>query len=393
MPWKVSDAVDERMRFVLDVERGMYSMTELCDRYGISRQNGYKWLNRYRTEGIEGLEDGSRAPRSCPHRIKAEMAAVLIGARAAHPHWGPRKILAWLRHKRPELQADLPAASTVGDLFRREGLVKPQRRRRPRSFEVAGALQAEAPNEVWTADYKGEFRLLSGPYCYPFTVADAFSRYLLVCHSTASSSLEVTKSALTEAFRTYGVPRAIRTDNGTPFVASNGLAGLSQLGVWWIKLGIRHQRIPPGRPDQNGSHERMHKTLKAEATCPPEASFEQQQRRFDVFCVEFNEERPHEALGQQTPASRYRGSSRPFPERLPLPEYPAYYELRKVDPKGHFKFRGRSLFIAHPLAGEQLGLVEVDDDVWSIRFYDHELRRLDLRTGAFSIKVSPMYPV
>ncbi|MQA92188.1 MAG: transposase [Gemmatimonas sp.] len=205
--------------------------------------------------------------------------------------------------------------------------------------------------------------------------------------------MEVTKSALTEAFRAHGLPRAIRTDNGTPFVASNSQSGLSQLGVWWIKLGIHHQRIPRGRPDQNGRHERMHKTLKAEATRPPEASFEKQQSRLDAFCDEFNQERPHEALDQQTPSSQYDGSPRPFPERLAPPDYPAHYEPRKVDAKGHFKFLGRSLFISHPLAGEHLGLVEIDDDLWTIRFYDHELGRINPRTGNFSIKVSPMFPV
>jgi putative transposase len=253
-------------------------------------------------------------------------------------------------------------------------------------------LKAEAPNDVWSADYKGEFRLASGPYCFPFTLSDAYSRYLLSCRAQSSTSLLGAKSALTEAFRRYGLPWAIRTDNGTPFVG-HGISGLSQLGVWWIKLGILHQRIAPGRPDQNGRHERMHRTLKAEATRPPEGSNDAQQTRFDAFGYEFNHERPHEALEQRTPASLYQPSPREYPERIAGPEYPAHFERRKVDAGGHFKFRGRSLFIAHPLANEWLGLIEMDEDVWSIRFYNQELGRLNPRAGTFVIKVSTMSPV
>lgn len=392
MSWKVSGAVDERFRFVLDHEKGLYSMTELCTRYGISRQNGYKWVDRYRSGGVESLADRSRAPKTCPHRLNDGTITILLEARKKHPHWGPRKILAWLHRKRPELAADLPAASTVGDLFQRRGKVKPRRRKRPGTVDFAGALKADAPNDVWTADYKGEFRLLSGPYCYPFTVADACTRYLLVCSGTASNTLDFTQAALTDAFRLHGLPRAIRTDNGTPFVA-HGLTGLSRLGVWWIKLGIHHQRIPPARPDQNGSHERMHRTLKAEATQPPEPSFPKQQGRFDAFRQEFNEERPHEALDQQTPATHYRDSPRLFPERIAGPEYPAHLERRKVGSNGMIKFFAEQIFIAQPLAGEWLGLVEINQDVWSIRFYDHELGRINKETGALSIKVSPMLPV
>lgn len=392
MPWKVSEAVDQRIRFVVAHESGLYSMTELCVRFEISRQNGYKWLRRYRSGGIDALADGLRAPKTSPQRMAPALAALLLGAREAHPTWGPRKILPWLRRKHPEMADDLPAASTVGDLFRRQGLVKRRRRRSPRSYLIAGGLQAQAPNEVWTADFKGEFKLAGGPYCYPFTLADAFSRYVLTCRAESGTSLQGAKGGLVEAFRRYGLPRAIRTDNGTPFV-SHGLSGLSQLGVWWIKLGIRHQRIPKARPDQNGRHERMHRTLKAEATRPPEDSFDKQQGRFDAFCREFNLERPHEALGHRTPASFYEPSPREYPERIAPPEYPAHYERRKVNANGHFKFRGSTLFIAHPLAGEHLGMVEIDDDLWTICFYDHELGRLNPRSGNFVIKVSPMSPV
>ena len=392
MPWKVSLPVEQRYRFVLDHQSGLYRMTELCRRYGISRKNGYKWLERYRHGGLEALGDRSRAPKSSPQRMDTGIAELLVSARKAHPTWGPRKILAWTARTHPELARCLPAASTVGDLFKREKLVEPARRRRPRVHPGVTPLHASGANDLWCADYKGEFRLLDGVYCYPFTLTDAFSRYLLQCQAETSTALVGTKQALTVAFRRYGLPRAIRTDNGSPFVG-HGLSGLSQLAVWWMKLGIDHQRIEPGRPDQNGRHERMHKTLKAECTRPPEASFAAQQARFDAFEEEFNRERPHEALGQQTPASQYHASPRAFPEAIPAPDYPPHYEVRKVDGNGRFKFKGVSWFIAHPLTEELLGLVEIEEDVWSIQFYGHELGRLNPRLGTYVIKVSPMSPV
>lgn len=392
MPWKVSLPMEQRHRFVLDHETGLYRMTELCARYGISRQNGYKWLKRYRVDGLDGLADRSRAPKRSPQRMDIGMAELLVQVRKAHPTWGPRKVLAWVARKHPQLAPALPAASTVGDLFHREKLVEPRRRRRPASHPGTRPLEAAEPNDVWCADYKGEFRLLEGVYCYPFTVSDASSRFLLLCEAESSTSLIGAKRALTKAFRRYGLPWAIRTDNGTPFVG-HGLSGLSQLGVWWMKLGIEHQRIQPARPDQNGRHERMHRTLKAECTRPPEASFAAQQARFDAFGEEFNQERPHEALDQQTPASHYHASPREFPESVAPPEYPGHYEVRKVDGNGCFKFRGVSWFIAHPLTHELLGLVEVEEDIWSIQFYGHEVARLNPESGNYIVKVSPMSPV
>jgi transposase InsO family protein len=324
--------------------------------------------------------------------MDSAIATLLVNARKAHPTWGPRKILAWIARKHPEAVRHLPAASTVGDLFKREKLVEPVRRRRPQTHPGVRPLHAMGPNDVWCADYKGEFRLLDGEYCYPFTLTDAFSRYLLCCQAESSTALLGTKQALTEAFRRFGLPRAIRTDNGTPFVG-HGLSGLSQLAVWWMKLGIDHQRIQPGRPDQNGRHERMHKTLKAECTRPPGISFATQQARFDAFVDEFNGERPHEALGQQPPTSQYHSSPRAFPEVIPGPEYPSHYEIRKVDANGRFKFKGTSWFVAHPLTEELLGLVEIEEEVWSIQFYGHEVARLNPRLGTYVIKVSPMSPV
>lgn len=392
MSWKASGTVEQRNRFIEACHSGLYTMTELCRAFEVSRKTGYKWRNRFAAEGLAGLEDRSSAPLHSPQRMDPAIEKLLLDTREARLTWGPRKILAFLAQRDPELAESLPASSTVGDLYQREGLVKKRRRRGPRPFEPAGALHTQMPNEVWTADFKGEFRLQTGPYCYPFTLADAHTRFLLGCEAELSTSLQGARDGFLKAFRTYGLPRAIRTDNGTPFVG-HGFSGLSQLSVWWIKLGIRHQRIAKGRPDQNGRHERMHLTLGDEATRPSESSLEEQQARFDVFRCDFNEVRPHEALGQQTPASCYQPSPRSYPEEIVSPEYPSCYELRKVDVSGHFKFRGLTLFIAHPMAGETVGLIEIDDGVWSVRFYDHEIGRIKPREGNFFIKVSPMSPV
>jgi putative transposase len=392
MAWSESGPVQERMRFVVAHESGAYTMSELCAHAGISRRTGYKWLKRWDAEGAQGLQDRSRAPHRSPQRLDPELAELLLEARDARPHWGPRKILARLATAEPELAEKLPAASTVGDLFRRHGRVQPRRRRRARSTPNAGALRTQAPNEIWTADYKGEFRLQNGQYCYPFTLADAHSRCLLACRAESSTSLAGARQALSAAFRTYGLPRAMRTDNGTPFVG-HGISGLSSLTVWWIQLDIQHQRIAKGRPEQNGRHERMHRTLAAEATRPPERSFASQQRRFDIFLREFNQERPHEALQNRTPASLYEASPRAFPERIAPPEYPGHYEPRRVDRCGFFKFQGKRYFLAHPMQREWLGLVEIDNDLWSVRYYNHELGRITPSPGGFIINVLPMSPV
>ena len=393
MPWKQSGPMDERLRFIAAYQTEMWSMSELCRHHGISRRIGYKIVRRYEEEGLDGLKDRSRAPHSSPHRMAVEVEAVLLDARKAKPHWGPRKILAWLIQRQPAFADLLPAASTVGDLYRRHGLTQPRRRRTPRAEHLsAGPLETQAPNEVWTADFKGEFRLGNRLYCYPFTLADAHSRFLLSCQAESSTNLKGAQQALLAAFRTYGLPAAIRTDNGTPFVG-HGATGLAQLSVWWIKLGIRHQRIEKSRPDQNGRHERMHRTLKAETTRPPEQSFEAQQARFDQFREEFNQERPHEALEQRTPCSCYQSSDRTYPEHIPAPEYPGYFELRTVDGNGSFKFQGSRLFIGHPLAGELLGLVEIDDDVWTLRFYDQELGRISTKHRKPELNLLPMSSV
>jgi len=366
----------ERARFIALYQEGLYSMSELCARFEVSRKTGYKWRERYQAEGLAGLTDQSRAPHSCPHRTPAKTETALVRAREAHPHWGPKKLLPYLARTQPELP--LPAQSTAGDLLKRQGLVQERKRRRKATHPGSTTLTADAPNAVWMADFKGEFPLRNGSMCYPLTVTDAYSRFLLVCQALPSTQHGGAKPVLTQLFAEYGLPQAIRTDNGSPF-ASHAVGGLSRLSVWWIKLGIEHQRITPGHPQENGRHERMHRTLKAETTRPPDWDLRGQQKRFAGFCAEFNQERPHEALGQRTPSSLYVPAARSLPARLPEPEYGGHFHVRRVGPRGSIRFAGRPLFLSEVLAGEDVGLEEIDDDVWSVYFYNVVLGRFHVR--------------
>lgn len=377
MPWTDTDPMTERHKFILAHEEGLFSMTELCKRFGISRKTGYKWLKRYRAGGVDALRDRSRAPKHCPHRTPEAIREILIETREAHPNWGPRKLLDYLGPRHPEVS--FPAASTVGDILKREGLVDPRRSQRCPTHPGESPIEAEAPADVWTADFKGEFRLGSSEYCYPLTVQDAYSRYVLVCKGLSSTAHSGAQSAFKQLFCEHGLPKSIRTDNGGPF-ASKALCGLSRLSVWWIKLGIEPDRIQPGCPQQNGRHERMHRTLKAETTRPPEETFATQQERFDDFRAEYNEVRPHQALDGSVPASRYARSSREMPDRCPDPQYPGHAEVRKVSATGEVKFKSRSLFTSTVLAGEYVGLEEVDDGVWNLLFDEVLLGRFDERT-------------
>ncbi len=376
MPWRETDPMNERVQFIAAYLSQCYSITELCERFGIRRNTGYKWVRRYTEQGLAGLQEKSRAPHHCPHRLSQEGAAALLETKRAHPSWGPRKILPYLAQRQPALT--LPAASTAGELFQRAGLSQVRKRRRRHQHPGAIALHAEAPNAVWTADFKGQFRTSDGLYCYPLTVAEAYSRFLLSCAARLSTKQVEARPIFERLFYEYGLPEAIRTDNGAPF-ATPAFCGLSKLSVWWIKLGIRHQRIAPGRPEQNGAHERMHRTLKAEATRPPERHQSAQQARFDRFCREYNEERPHEALDFRTPAAVYRPSTRPMPARLPAPAYPGHYLVRRVSTAGTFRFQTRQLFISDTLLQEDIALEETADGIWSIYFYDVLLARLDER--------------
>jgi len=376
MPWTETAPMKERMRFVTDVERGLYSMMELCERYGVSRKTGYKWLARYEDEGPEGLRERSRAPHQCPHRIAPVVADAICATRRQHPSWGPEKILQWLGRHAPKL--DLPAISTAGDLLARRGLVKKRRRRRAYTHPGVGPPTTAQPNDLWTADFKGHFRTRDGVYCYPLTVADQHSRYLLACHGLRSTRGVGVRPIFDRLFREHGLPRAIRTDNGVPF-ATTGMHGLSQLNVWWMSLGIQHQRILPGHPQQNGAHERMHRTLKAATARPPQRHLASQQGAFNRFRLVYNEERPHQFLGGRTPASIYGPSPRSYTGRVPAFEYPGHYLTKRVTNAGTIRLKTRLLFLANALKQHVVGLEEVDDGIWSIHFCNVLLARVDER--------------
>lgn len=377
MPWKDTNPVNERVQFVAAAEQGLYRMSELCERFGISRETGYEWLRRYRREGVDGLKDRSHAPERCPHHTSAEIEALLVRTREAHPGWGPKTILGYLRPRYPDLP--LPAASTVGDVLTRAGLVKPRVRRRHWRHPGRAAVEVSAPNQVWSADFKGQFRTGDGKLCYPLTIADAHTRFLLVCHGLPSTEDAGARPMFERLFRECGLPEAIRTDNGVPF-ATTAIGGLSRLNLWWAQLGIKHDRIEPRHPEQNGRHERMHRTLKAETARPPASSAAAQQARFDAFRAEFNWERPHHALQLQTPGSLYASSPRTMPERIPGPEYPGHCSVRQVRSNGYFRFCGHLIFLSELLVGHCIALEEIADGVWSIYFYDLLLARLDERT-------------
>jgi transposase InsO family protein len=368
--------MEERERFVRDHREGFYAMVELCARYGVSRKTGYKWLARFEDGGRQALRDQSRAPRHCPHRIADDVARLICDARRQHPSWGPQKLLDWLTPRHPALV--LPATSTAGDLLARRGLVKKRRRRRQHLHPGVVPTTTTAPNDLWTADFKGHFRTRDSIYCYPLTIADLHTRYLLACHGLLSTKGHGVRPVFDRLFREYGLPRAIRTDNGVPF-ATTGIHGLSQLNVWWLRLGIQHQRILPAHPQQNGAHERMHKTLKGEAIRPPRSTLVTQQRAFTAFRRLYNDERPHQALQGRPPAALYRPSPRVYTGTLPPVAYPGHFIVKRVTNAGTIRLKKRLLFIANALKQHPVGLEEAADGVWSIHFCHVLLGRVDER--------------
>lgn len=369
--------MEERWRFVRDALSDRFTMSELCARYGVSRRVGYKWLARYDTDGRRGLTDRSRAPHHRPHKTSTELIALLVAERTAHPHWGARKLLKVLKTRHPRIR-DWPAPSTVADLLARRGLV--QRRQRRRAPVHPGAIRpvTVAPNDLWTADFKGQFRTRDGLYCYPLTIADYHSRFLLTCRGLLSTQTVTARPVFERTFREYGLPIAIRTGNGVPF-ATQALHGLSSLNVWWMRLGIVHQRIRPGCPQENGAHERMHRTLKRQAIKPVRATCRAQQHNFDAFRREYNLERPHEHLNQETPGSQYCSSPRPYPDRLPTPEYPGHFLVKRITTGGTFRFRDRLLYLATALIDQLIGVEETDDGLWAIHFNNVLLATFDER--------------
>jgi transposase InsO family protein len=386
VPWKESHLMSERVQFVARLLKGE-RMTDLCVEFGISRKTGYKFLQRYKSEGVRGLEDVSRAPKRVARKTGSEMAQLLVRTRRAHPSWGGRKMSQILGEKYPELK--LPAPSTIVAVLKQHGYVLPARRPREQNpHRYQGRLTSpQGPNDVWAADYKGQFRLGNRRYCYPLTASDLFSRYLLSTEALDGTDEEGARAVFEQVFRDYGLPLIIRTDNGSPF-ASRGLAGLTKVSAWWLRLGIKHERIEPGHPEQNGCHERMHRTLKAETTRPARQNSLQQQERFDEFRREFNEERPHEALGMKRPAQLYRRSDRYLPEPLPALTYPLHDDVLNVTHCGKIRLPGgRQVYLSQALACQDVGLRERADGRWLIAYATLDLGSFDPRTGAFETAI------
>jgi putative transposase len=370
MPWRETGSPEERLEFVQDWEAGGLSMSALCRKYGVSRRVGYKWIRRcVPGSALESLRDRSSRPRSNARAVSPELEDSIVAARKLYPYWGPRKIKLTLAGMNPQVL--LPAVSTFGAIFKRNGLVKPRRRRAhvpPFTQPFAGC---SAPNDVWCADFKGSFPV-GRARCHPLTIMDAHSRYLIRVDGLRKTRRLNVQNVFASAFLEFGMPRAIRTDNGPPF-ASTGAGGLSRLSVWWVKLGIVPERIEPGRPEQNGRHERMHRTLKLETASPPQVTFPAQQRSFDLFRKRYNDDRPHEALGQMPPASVYQPSPRsyePFRWRAPDPEYGDDFERHRVDEHGNVRWRGRTLRVSIALAHEVIGLrrANANEDLWELFF-------------------------
>jgi transposase InsO family protein len=377
MPWKVSGVVEKRRLFVEQWLSEEWTMTELCGRQGISRQAGYNTLARYQRAGWKGLEARSRAPHGHPNQMSGETEQQILELRQAHMRWGPRKLKVVLEREQPE--GIWPAASTIGELLRREGLVMARKKRRRIDPYTAPFAAASAPNRVWCGDFKGWSRTQNGERIDPLTISDACTRYLLRCQAVEKMDTARVQAIFEAAFREYGLPQAIRTDNGAPF-ASRAIAGLSRLALWWMKLGIVPERIQPAHPEQNGRHERMHLTLQQETMSPMAANRRAQQRRFDQFRREYNQQRPHEALAMRTPESCYAASPRPYPARVREPEYDSSMTVRRVFADGQFSWKHHDVFVSETLMGERIGLEPIDDRWYTIYFAEFPLGRFDSRT-------------
>jgi transposase InsO family protein len=373
MPWKESSVMDERLRFVARLLEGE-QMSHLCREFGISRKTGYKIFDRYKEHGLEGLTDRSRRPVRYANQLPHQVETAIVRLKQDKPHWGARKLRELLLRR---LAGDVrvPAKSTIHAVLDRHGLVKPAiRRRRANGTPLS---PGQAPNDLWCADYKGEFKLGNKTYCYPLTVTDHASRYLLLCEALQSTREDLACTAFDRLFRERGLPAAIRSDNGVPFASANALFNLSRLSVWWLRLGIHIERIRPGHPQQNGRHERMHLTLKKEATRPPGMNSLQQQAKFDAFQGEFNTERPHEAIGMKCPAELYTPSPRIY-RGLPELSYPFHDREILVTACGRLCLHRKKINLSTVFAGQSVGIKEVEDGVWLVSFMHYDLGYIDL---------------
>jgi transposase InsO family protein len=393
MPWRVCSAMEERLRFVARLIEGE-AMTDLCREFGISRKTGYKIFNRYKEEGVSAFTDRSRRPVRYANQLPPQIEALIVRAKKDKPHWGARKLRELLVRRLPG-DLRVPACSTIHAVLDRHGLVSRLGRRRNRAQGTPLSAGSQ-PNDLWCTDFKGEFRLGNGRYCYPLTVTDHASRFLLLCEALESTGETSAIAAFERLFRERGLPSAIRSDNGVPFASPNALFNLSKLSVWWLRLGLGIERIKPGQPQQNGRHERMHLTLKKETSRPPGMNSLQQQARFDDFVCEFNTERPHEALDMKCPADRYSPSTRPY-DGLPELDYPLHDRAALVTACGRICMHRKKINISTVLAGQKLGIKEVDDSIWLVSFLHYDLGYIDLeqRTlqpldNPFGTRLSPM---
>jgi len=393
MPWKECSVMDERLRFVAKLLDGE-AMTDVCREFGISRKTGYKIFHRYKESGFEALSDRCRRPVRYANQLPPQIENLIVAFKREKPHWGARKIRELLV-RRLDQDVRVPAKSTIHAVLHRHGLVHGLRRPRPRATGTQLSV-GERPNDLWGADFKGEFKLGNGRYCYPLTVTDHASRFLLMCEALESTREDTAITAFEQLFRERGLPSAIRSDNGVPFASPNALFNLSRLSVWWLRLGISIERIRPGHPQQNGRHERMHLTLKQQATRPPGINTLQQQARFDDFVREFNTERPHEALAMRTPAEAYSASPRPY-QGLPELTYPLHDRDVLVTACGRICMHRKRINLSHVLAGQRVGIKEVDDGIWIVSFMQYDLGYIDLEQKTlqpldhpFGTRVSPM---
>lgn len=373
MPWSETSAMEQRVQFIRDWLTHKYYVSELCAMYAVSRKTGYKWIERYLARGPDGLLERGHEAQVVHNKTSVDVEQALLALRVRHPSWGAKKLLHTLSLREPMLE--LPGRSTVCDILSRNGMVSKKPRRRAVGHPGRPSSQIVLPNDCWSADFKGHFRTGDGLYCYPLTVTDNYSRYLLGCQALPGTTHDDSKAVFTRLFKHYGLPRRLRTDNGVPFAAPT-LGRLSRLSVWWIKLGVLPELIEPGQPQQNGRHERMHRTLKDETTKPPAASSRAQQRKFDIFVREFNEERPHEALDMNTPAQLYQASPRAMPDKLLQPEFPDRFEVRYVSANGGIRWHKQWVNVTSALVGEYVGLEEIDDGQWDVYFGPMKLGRL-----------------
>ena len=402
MPWRESCCVDERVGLIAEWRLGLSSVVELAERYGVSRKTANKWIGRYRAEGPAGLASRSSAPVRHGRATSASLAEAIIQQKEARPSWGPLKIIARLEALYPD--EAWPAPSTAGEILKRAGLTRPRRRRHRAPPTLGPLTRAERPNHLWAVDHKGWVRLGDGRRCEPLTLTDSFSRFLIGLEASQSTREEEARPVFERAFAAYGLPEAIRSDNGPPF-ASTGVTGLTALSVWWARLGIRHERIAPGHPQQNGRHERFHLTLK-EAMEPTAPDLATQADRFEAFRSDYNTQRPHQALGQTPPARHYEPSPRPMPERLDEPDYPKQADIRRVRSNGEIKWNGATLFVSSALIGELVAIEETPAGDLLMRFYNTPIGVIDTRQKRLrrlivpargddqqQTNLSPIYPV